>query len=241
MRSLHVVAAYKRAISRNLRFKTEVYYQYLYDVPVSTGHRDWYRVYSLVNTGASYGIDSGIDSSANRGQGKNYGAEITLERYFNKGYYFLTNLSLLRSEYKAGDGVWRRSAFDIGYVYNVLAGKEFRLDNENRKVLSIDFKMTCSGGRRIIPIDEQASQDANEVRYDFTRAYEQKLKDYFRTDLKISYAVNRPKATHNLFVAADNILNTQNILEQYWDRKEQKVKDAYQLGIFPYLGYKIQF
>ncbi len=241
MRSVHFVAAYKRAISKNLRFKSEAYYQYLYDVPVSTGVQDWYKIYSIVNTGASYGIDVGADSSVNKGKGKNYGVELTLERYFNKGYYFLTNLSLLKSEYKAGDGKWRNSQFDIGYVYNVLAGKEFHLDKDNRKVLSVDVKFSSSGGRRIVPIDEQVSLAANETKYDFEHAYEKKVKDYYRTDLKISYAVNRPKATHNLFVAADNILNTQNVLEQYWDKDEKKVKDAYQLGIFPYLGYKIQF
>jgi hypothetical protein len=241
MRSAHLVASYKRSISKNLRFKTEAYYQYLYDVPVSTGMQDWYRIYSIVNTGASYGIDAGADSSSNSGKGRNYGAEISLEKYFSKGYYFLTNLSLLKSEYRAGDGVWRNSVFDIGHVYNILAGKEFHLDKDNRKVLSVDFKMTWSGGRRYVPIDAEASLAANETKYDFENAYEKKLKDYYRADIKISYAVNRPKATHNLFIAADNVLNTQNILEQYWDKKEQKVKDAYQLGIFPYLGYKIQF
>jgi outer membrane receptor protein involved in Fe transport len=203
--------------------------------------QDWYRIYSIVNTGASYGIDVGPDSSSNKGKGRNYGLEITLERYFNKGYYFLTNVSLLKSQYRAGDGVWRSSVFDIGHVFNFLSGKEFHLDHDNRKLFSIDLKTTWSGGRRYVPIDEQASNAANETKYDFAHAYDKRLKDYFRTDLKISYSVNRPKATHNLFIAADNILNTQNVLEQYWDKDEKKVKTAYQLGIFPYLGYRIQF
>ncbi len=241
MRSVHFVAAYKRAISKNLRFKTEAYYQYLYDVPVSIGMQDWYKIYSIINTGASYGMDVGADSSVNRGKGRNYGVEITLERYFNKGYYFLTNVSLLKSQFQAGDRVWRSSVFDIGYVVNMLAGKEFHLDQDNRKVISVDMKLSCSGGRRIVPIDEAASRAANEAKYDFGNAYNKQVKNYFRTDLKISYAINRPKATHNIFIAADNILNTQNVLEQYWDKDEKKVKDEYQLGIFPYLGYKIQF
>ena len=241
MRSAHLVASYKRVITNNLRFKAEAYYQYLYDVPVSHGFKPEDRVYSIVNTGAAYGIDMGSDSSSNKGKGRNYGVELTLERYFNKGYYFLSNLSLLKSQYKGGDNVWRNTVFDIGYVYNILAGKEFHLDNDNRKVLSIDVKMTWSGGRRYIPIDEQASIAADEPKYDYAHAYDNHLKNYFRSDLKISYAVNRPKATHNFFIAADNVLNTQNVLEQYWDKYNKKVTNAYQLGIFPYLGYKIQF
>jgi hypothetical protein len=241
MRSVHFVASYRKAITTNLRFKMEAYYQYLYRVPVSTGLQDWYRIYSIVNTGASYGIDTGADSSSNKGKGRNYGMEITLEKYFSKGYYFLTNLSLLKSQYQAGDGIWRSTVFDIGHVFNILAGKEFHLDKDNRKVLSVDMKLNTSGGRRIVPIDAEASSAANETRYDFENAYRKHVKNYFRTDLKISYAINRPKATHNLFIAADNILNTQNVLEQYWDKDEKKVKNEYQLGIFPYLGYKIQF
>jgi hypothetical protein len=103
------------------------------------------------------------------------------------------------------------------------------------------MKIAYSGGRRIVPIDVEASRTENKEKDDYEHAYEQKLKDYFRTDLKISYAVNRPKATHNLFIAADNIFNTKNILNQYWDKDEKMVKNNYQLGIFPYLGYKIQF
>jgi hypothetical protein len=240
MRSAHFVASYKRVLTKNLRFKTEAYCQYLYDVPISAGVQDWYKIYSVVNTGAEYGFFA-ADSTVNKGKGKNYGMEITLEKYFSKGFYFLTNLSLLKSEYKAGDGKWRSTAFNIGHVYNVLGGKEFHLDKENRKVISVDMKIAYSGGRRIVPIDVEASRTENKEKDDYEHAYEQKLKDYFRTDLKISYAVNRPKATHNLFIAADNIFNTKNILNQYWDKDEKMVKNNYQLGIFPYLGYKIQF
>ncbi len=241
MRSVHLVASYRRSISTNLRFKMEAYYQYLYSVPVSSGMQGWYRIYSVLNTGASYSINTGPDSSSNKGRGKNYGVEITLEKYFSKGYYFLTNLSLLKSQYKAGDGVWRSTVFNIGYVYNMLAGKEFHLDKDNRKVLSIDMKLNCSGGRHIVPIDEKTSLAAKDTRYDFAHAYDKHVKNYFRTDLKISYAINRAKATHNLFIAADNILNTRNVLDQYWDKYDRKVKNEYQLGIFSYLGYKIQF
>ena len=241
MRSAHFVASYKKAISKNLRFKTEAYYQYMYSVPVSAGSQELSKIYSAMNLGASYGLYVGEDSSVNKGKGRNYGVEITLEKYLNKGYYFLTNLSLLKSQYQAGDKVWRSTVFDVGYVFNMLGGKEFHLDNDNRKVLSIDVKLSCSGGRHIIPIDEKASLASNEAVYDYKNAYSKQVKNYFRPDLKISYAINRARATHNIFIAADNFINMKNVLDQYWDKDEKKVKDEYQLGIFPYFGYKIQF
>lgn len=239
-KSLHLVANYQRSISKNLRFKTEAYYQHLYDVPVTAMNQKGAPMYSILNTGADYNFFI-PDSTLNLGTGKNYGVEFTLERYFNKDYYFLTNLSLLNSKYTGYDKVERNTAFNIGHVVNVLAGREFHLDESNKRTISVDFKVSHSGGRRIIGIDEAASREQGKAVYDYGNAYNVKVKNYFRTDLKVSYNINRPKATHNIFVAADNIFNTQNVLTQDWNNDEKKVETYYQLGVFPYLGYKVQF
>ena len=113
-------------------------------------------VYSILNTGADYRFHT-ADSTGNKGTGENYGLELTLERKFKKDYYFLTYLSLLNSKFKGGDGIIRNTAFAIGHVVNLLAGKEFHFDNESRKVISVDFKLTHSGGRRIIGVDKEKS------------------------------------------------------------------------------------
>ncbi|MCU0429663.1 MAG: TonB-dependent receptor [Cytophagaceae bacterium] len=240
MRSLHVVAGYKRALTSQLRLKAEAYYQYLYRVPVSENSGSREQIYSVINTGASYTV-SPIDSLVNKGLGRNYGAEVTLERFFNKDYYFLSTVSVFRSEYQGNDQQWRRTAFDLGHVVNGLAGKEFHLDKENRRTISLDIKMTHSGGRRIIPVDVAASKAAGEQRLRYNEAYDQKVKAYFRTDIKISYNVNRAKASHNFFIAADNVSNRQNVLTEFWDSEKGEVRTEYQLGIFPYLGYKVNF
>ncbi len=39
------------------------------------------------------------------GKAKNYGIEFTLERFLNKGFYYLTTLSLYDSKYKIGNSV----------------------------------------------------------------------------------------------------------------------------------------
>lgn len=239
-RSLHLVAGYQRKLTENLYFKSEAYYQYQYDVPISMSHDTLASIYSILNFGADYGFYA-FDSTVNKGKGKNYGVELSMEKFFSKGYYFLANLSLFRSRFTTADGVERNSVFDLGHVFNVLTGKEFHLDNENKKAISVDVKGTHSGGRRYLPVDVEASKRDNKTRYDLTRAYEPRLKDYFRADIKISYQINRPKANHNLFLAADNVLNTQNILAIEWNKKKGEVQTYYQLGVFPYLGYRVQF
>jgi hypothetical protein len=239
-RGAQAVFGYQRNLGQNLHLKVETYYQHQYDVPVSISRDTLANIYSVSNFGADYGFFS-FDSTVNQGKGRNYGLEMSLEKSFTKGYYFLANLSLVRAFYTTAEGIERNSAFDLGHVANLLAGKEFRLEEDNKKLLSIDLKLTHSGGRRYLPIDVEASKRDGKERYDLSRAYEPRLKDYFRTDLKITYQVNRPKANHNFFVAADNVLNTQNVLTQAWNRKKQEVKTYYQLGIFPYLGYRVQF
>jgi hypothetical protein len=239
-RSLQAVLGFQRQVSENLNLKIETYYQHLYEVPVSISHDTGASVYSIINTGADFNMLV-FDSTVNKGKGKNYGLEISLERYYDKGFYFLTSASLFRSLYTAADGVERSTLYDLGHVVNFLAGKEFELDENNRRMLSVDIKLTHMGGRRYIPVDEAASLRDNRARYDYSRAYEPQLKGYFRTDLKITYQINRPRANHNLFVAADNLLNTQNMFWQDWNNRKQKVETYYQLGIFPYLGYRVQF
>jgi len=240
MKSFQIVAGYQRSLSENLKLKVETYFQHLYNVPVSLSHDTGASSYSIMNTGADYNFYA-FDSTVNKGTGKNYGVEISLERFFHKGFYFLANVSLFRSTYKAADGVERSSAFDLGHVANVLAGKEIRLDEGNKRLLSFDFKLTHSGGRHFTPVDREASLRDGKARYDYQNAYSAKAKDYFRTDVKIAYHVNRPKANHNFFIAADNVLNTQNVFTQDWNNKKKEVETYYQLGIFPYLGYRVQF
>lgn len=240
MKSFQVVAGYQRTLTENLRLKTEAYYQYLYDVPVSLSHDTGAHAYSIVNTGADYNFYA-LDSTVNKGSGRNYGVELSLEKFFHKGYYFLANVSLFRSFYTAADGKERSTAFDLGHVANVLAGKEWKLDEDGKRLLSFDVKITHSGGRHFIPVDVAASVRDGKARYDYDNAYKPQVKDYFRTDVKVTYIVNRPKANHNFFIAADNVLNTQNVFTQDWNNKKKEVVTYYQLGVFPYLGYRVQF
>jgi hypothetical protein len=76
---------------------------------------------------------------------------------------------------------------------------------------------------------------------DLENAYTHRQKDQFRFDFRISYYVNLPKATHNLFIAADNLFRARNILEQYWNRQTESIETTYQIGIVPYFGYRIHF
>ena len=111
----------------------------------------------------------------------------------------------------------------------------------NKNTISINIKTTYAGGRRYIPIDFAASQIAGETEYDEDHAFEHRRKDYFRTDLKIGYRINRKRLTHEISIDLNNVFNTQNIWNQQYSAKTNTVKTEYQMGFLPIPMYKCTF
>ncbi len=221
-------------INSNLRLKTELYYQYLYNVPVE--QRPTY--FSLLNSGAGWDIGA-QDSLVNKGTGKNFGVEITFEKFLNQGYYYLLTASVFESKYKGSDGLERNTAFNGNYVINALAGKEFTL--KKNSVLSIDLKICYAGGKRYIPVDYQRSIESNSTEYDFNNAYEKKYPAFFKTDIKCGFRRNGKRVTEEYIFFIENVTNHKNILLERYSRKENKIKTTYQLGFFPMMQYRINF
>ena len=79
----------------------------------------------MLNTGASFKTDL-TDSLVNNGTGRNYGVELTVEKFVSDGYYGLCTTSLYESKFTASDGVERNSAFNGKYVFNLSLGKEWK-------------------------------------------------------------------------------------------------------------------
>ncbi len=235
-KSQQFVIGYSSLLSSNIAFKAETYYQYLFDIPINSFGNS--SSYSAINEGMSY-IFSDEDSLINNGTGRNIGIEFTLERFFNKGFYYLFTTSLFDSNYKGSDQIQRNTAFNGQYVFNVLGGKEFILSNRSK--LLFDIKFSTSGGKRYTPIDYEASKSKGvAVRID-NQAYTKQFKNYYRTDIKITYRFNGLGKAHEVFVNIDNVFNNKNIFAQSYDSKKNQLGYIYQLGIFPTFQYKIFF
>ena len=233
-KSNHFVLAFDKSFRNNIRIKAETYYQHVYNVPVEM-NPSWY---SILNEGADFGISS-VDSLVNKGTGKNYGAELTLEKFYSKGYYFLLTTSIFESKYKGSDGIERNTAFNGNYTLNVLGGKEWTVRRKN--VFAFNVRTIASGGKRYLPVDFEQSQKQGITNYDEEHAFEKQFKDYFRTDIKIAYRINRKSLTHEFALDVDNIFNTKNIWQQYYDARTNTVKTEYQLGLFPVPMYRLTF
>lgn len=236
-KSHHFVLGYDLQPMQDWRLKAEVYFQRLFNVPVNT----FSSSYSMLNTGASFKTDT-EDNLTNAGTGKNYGVELTVEKFFSKGYYMLFTSSLYNSKYTASDGLERSTGFNGKYVYNMLVGKEWKIGNDGRNKFILDIKFTNAGGRPYTPIDLSASQTTGrEVLA--SDAYSARYTDYFRFDVKAGYTFNSrsKKLSQSFSLDIQNITNHSNVFSYSYDNGNQSLKTTYQLGLFPNFVYKVQF
>jgi hypothetical protein len=241
LKARHYVLGYEKRFTENLIGKIEAYYQYLYNLPVENNVTS---NYATINEG----IDYKYVELVNKGSGKNYGLEISLERFFDKNFYFLVNSSLFDSKYRTLDGVWRNTRYNNNYIVNILFGKEFKnLGKKRNQTLALNTKAFFEGGERYIPLlrDAQgnvAVDPGNDRYFDYSKAYSDKLDDIFLLNLSVSYKFNRPKATHEIFLDLMNLTNSKGRMAEYYDAgKPGKVGYTTQFGFFPNLMYRIYF
>jgi hypothetical protein len=233
-KSMHIVAGYQYQDNNRFRIKAEAYYQHLYKVPV----KESFPGFSLINSGDQFGIPR-EDSLINSGKGRNYGLELTFEKFIGNGWYFLFTSSVFDSKYQGYDKTWRNTAFNGNYALNLLGGYEHKL-GENT-IFTADIKTVWAGGKRFIPVDTTKSAETGEEIRDYSKAYDIKYNDYFRTDLRFGLKINRKRFSHEWAVDLQNVTGYRSIFYQAWDPKQNEVYTVYQQGFLPMFLYRIRF
>jgi len=234
-RSFHTVVGYDRLFTKNARIKTELYFQWLYAIPV---RENGSGQFSLLNAGDNFFLPL-VDSLVNEGDGYNTGIELTLEKFFSKNYYWLLTLSVFDSKYRGADRIWRNTAFNGNYVLNMLAGYEYQLGSKH--VFTFNAKVVLAGGKRYVPIDIEKSMEAGDEVYDWENAYEKKYSNFLRFDCRIGYRTNFKRFSQEVAFDFQNITNHKNILLQKFDPGTGELKDVFQIGFFPMITWKIEF
>ncbi|HAW51594.1 MAG TPA: hypothetical protein DCX54_04590, partial [Flavobacteriales bacterium] len=239
-KSHHFVLSYDWNISNTSRFRSEVYYQYLFNTIIDQDSSFW----ALLNRTTFN--DGNPDLMVNDGTGVNYGIELTLEQFMNRGFYGLLTSSIYRSTYIPSDGIERSTAFDSRYIVNLVTGKEFAVGKKNpdakrKKWICLDGKISYAGGRRYIPIDEAQSTIDGELVWDEKNAFKAQFDPYFRADVRIAYRISGKKASQEWALDVQNVTNAQNPYLLDWNTATNEVEIVYQLGLFPVMQYKIEF
>jgi len=232
-RSHHFVASYGHAFSRNMRLKIELYYQHLFNVPVSPYDSSTLSTLNVRNEFIT-------DPLVNKGKGKNYGAELSLERYLADAFYYTISTSLYQAKYTAIDGRERSTRFNGGYLTSVIAGKEFARPGRNR-IVGVNLRVMYGGGYRSTPLDFVRSADAGYAIYKEKEAFTIQSPAYFRTDLRVSMKWSRRHRTNTLSLDLQNVSNRKNVYDQGYDEWTNSIKTYYQQGLIPVLNYKLEF
>lgn len=233
-KATHYVLGYDFRFSEFAHIKTEVYYQYLYDVPVENNMTSNYSTINQSDWSANKAL-------VNKGNGRNYGIELTLERYFAKNYYYLLTGSVYKSEYKTLANKWLETRFNGNYNTNFLLGKEFKVGKvEKNKSLLLNVKVGLQGGNRYNPIDLNQSIAEGETVYvdDF---FSKKGDDIFYTNVSGSYRVNRKKTTHEFKIEFTNVTNNKAKVSEYYNDDKKKIEVGYQLPMIPNIMYILNF
>ncbi len=230
----HVMLSYNYRLSDNMNLRMEPYFQYLYNVPVVADSS-----YSVLNRKTFY-VEEAL---VNKGNGRNVGIDITLEKYLSKGLYYMVTASLFDSKYKGGDGVWRNTRFNRSYIVNALIGKEWMVGRSKQNMLSINLKFTYQGGDRYSPVDMEATLNHpdKEIMYDETRAFSEQYPSMFIANVTASYKINRRKVSHEFAIKTINTTGTKEYYGHGYNMKTGTIDKLDNSTAIPNISYKLNF
>jgi hypothetical protein len=244
-RAAHFVLGYDETLSKNLHLKIEVYYQHLFNIPVEDSINS---SYSSLNEDLSFTPKT----LTNKGAGRNYGAEVTIEKHYSKQYYYLVTASIFDSKYKTLENKWRDTRYNINYVVNLIGGKEFTIGKGSKnRVIGFNIRGSVTGGKRATPVDLHKSIAAGYEVQIKELLYSKKLKEYYRLDFSTYLKWDRKKTSHEIKIDILNLIE-QNVIgiryvpskygaPAYVKEYSFNEDDEATSNLLPIVGYRINF
>lgn len=235
-RSHHISASFAQRLGENAMLKIEPYWQWLFDVPVENGttysilnHRKFFQDRALVNEGA----------------GRNYGIDLTLERYLKDGFYGMLTATLFKSEYRDAQGEWHHSRHDRGYITNILGGKEWMVGKGHKNVFGINGRLTMMGGDRYTPIPVGTTFEDIMKRPDKSIPEDEGADPYSEQKgmnvgyaFSVKYTINKRHTSHHFIL---EYLQMKTFQGQTFDIRTHEIVDKFTSLTFPNIAYRVEF
>jgi hypothetical protein len=124
---------------------------------------------------------------------------------------------------------------------NLLGGKEFVVGKHKNNFINLNAKFILNGGNRYTPIDISASISSGVETRQENAINSKQFSPYYRFDLGFNYKLNTENTTHTFAVDVQNVTNNQNDFDVFFNYKTSRVDYSKQLGIIPFVKYKIEF
>jgi len=233
VKSHHLIGSYTYSTPKGLRFSSEIYYQRLFNVPIST---DVTNFYWMLNNSSNF-PETEVESN---GKGENYGLDLALEQFFSNKVYFLLTGSFYKSYFIPKNGQRYNSTFANDFVSSLTFGREFEF--KKGRLLQVGARVLYNGGNRYTPADENASLEEGRYIIDENALNSARIPNYFRIDTRIAYRYNAPKLAGKISLDIQNILNYQNPSRVAYDPITNRVFFRnHTSGLVPVLAFEFDF
>ncbi|MDX9750596.1 MAG: TonB-dependent receptor [Flavobacteriales bacterium] len=229
MRSQDITVGHEHAFSERLVLRTEVYRQHIDGMPLMR----------LDSTGSAFNAwDARLPRHlTGGGEAEASGVEIGLVRHFTDGLYYQANGSVLRSRYRDLAGTWRDARWDVQWTANLMAGREFRKEKEDRvRTWGVSGRLFGMGGLRHTPIADDTTPSNGVM-----EPYGARQEVMYRLDLRVYLKTDRTGRTGQWAIDIQNATNARNEAFTYFDRRRDEAVVKYQMGLVPNLSYRIEF
>ena len=235
-RSHHISMSFAQRLGENAMLKIEPYWQWLFDVPVEQG-----TTYSIINH-TNFFQDRAL---VNEGAGRNYGIDLTLERYLKDGFYGMLTATLFKSEYRDAQGQWHHSRQDRGWITNILGGKEWMVGKSRKNVFGVNGRLTLMGGDRYTPIPEGITFEEVMMRPDKTIPQIDGLDPYNAQKgmnvgyaFSVKYTINKRYTSHHFIL---EYLQMRTFQGQTFNLRTHEIEDQFTSLTFPNIAYRVEF
>ena len=235
-RSHHVSVSFAQRLGENAMLKIEPYWQWLFDVPVEEGttysilnHRKFFQDRALVNEGA----------------GRNYGIDLTLERYLKDGFYGMVTATVFKSEYRDAQGGWHHSRHDRGYITNILGGKEWMVGKTRKNVFGLNGRLNLMGADRYTPIPTGITFEEIMKRPDRSIPEDEGIDPFNKQKgmnvgyaFSVKYTINKKHTSHHFIL---EYLQMRTFQGQTFDLRTHEIVDKFTSLTFPNIAYRVEF
>ncbi len=232
-KSHHLILGYDISFSEFTHFKIEAYYQQLFNVPVISDSS-----FSLINMQNDWFFNEKLQNS---GKGRNYGVDITFEKYLSQGYYYMLSASLFNSSYYGGDKIWRDTRYNRNYAFNFLIGKEWQIGTSKQNTLNLNARLSYQGGDHYSPLNDVASLATKDAVFDETKAFSKQFAPAFTSHFTASYKINKKKVSHEFSLKIINTTMYEEFLGFQYNNFSKTVIERREALFLPNISYKIDF
>lgn len=226
IRADHYIAGIEYLLDESTRLTIEGYYKDYKYYPVSVN-----RPYLILanNSGFEDQNTFGLEELRSEGTGNAKGFEIFLQKSLTKNFYGTLSFSYSDVNYKAYDGIERRSDWDNRYVVNLNGG--YKLG----KSWEFSAKLRIAGGRPYTPINPADGS----INYEYYNS--EILPVYHRLDVRAEKKFIFSAWTLTTYVDIQNIYNRQNVFRYVWNSFKREIETNRNLGILPTIGVSAEF